>query len=529
VAQTTVTFRNGQSPTGCYSGTRDVSISSTTDTIGVPDANYNSVDDLVDGYSNHQAVLMKWDVSALPPGTAIVSASIVVNVINASTEVYPIYACLRPWVDSQATWFMASASVPWGVPGAQQAGTDLGQSVLGTLTGALGAQASTLNDAGIALVQQWVDDPANNHGVTVQNYLAEDGLTWSDNETGMQAKRPQLHVVYNTGSTIDFQQGVSPTAMYAGARDTVLGFGPANPDVNIDGLGLIAETSNTSEPAALLIRFDVSAIPPTATITSAALVLSVFGTGGSGSFPVYESLRPWSDSGATWRSYSAGNLWTGLGGDGAGDHGTTSLGVVSVATGALSATLNASGVSLVQGWVTGTVPNNGLMIVNYAINLRMQAYDSEWSSVPSRPALVVTYTGGPLQLPACPDAGAGSDGGSSDAGLGGGVDGGPSGDAGGVDSGSGDGVLPPGGRPLALRVGCGCENASAPGWLLWVASLGVLARSRRAGTAALAQGSASCGAGAPGRIGRETHGFPWAEPAQARAKPGSTEPPGLQR
>jgi hypothetical protein len=60
-----------------------------------------------------------------------------------------------------------------------------------------GRRTFSLNAAGIALVQAWVNSPATNRGIVVQDYTsATDGLDFSSRETGTRANRPRLTVTY---------------------------------------------------------------------------------------------------------------------------------------------------------------------------------------------------------------------------------------------------------------------------------------------------------------------------------------------
>ena len=84
----------------------------------------------------------------------------------------------------------------WSVAGAQAA-LDRGTTVLGTLTAsAKGKLTITLNAAGIAVVQKWVNNPAVNFGFAIQNYNNANAVVFDSREATAVANRPKLTVGY---------------------------------------------------------------------------------------------------------------------------------------------------------------------------------------------------------------------------------------------------------------------------------------------------------------------------------------------
>ena len=61
------------------------------------------------------------------------------------------------------------------------------------------------------------------------------------------------------------------------------------------------------------------------------------------------------------------------------------------AAGAKTIILNAAGVAMVQGWVNGTVANNGLLIKSASTTDGLDIRSSEYSTVASRPMLTIQY------------------------------------------------------------------------------------------------------------------------------------------
>ncbi len=54
----------------------------------------------------------------------------------------------------------------------------------------------TLNAAGIAVVQKWVNNPATNFGFTIQNYANSDAFVFDSREASTAGNRPKLTIGY---------------------------------------------------------------------------------------------------------------------------------------------------------------------------------------------------------------------------------------------------------------------------------------------------------------------------------------------
>jgi hypothetical protein len=187
-----VAFQDGVFPSPSYAGSRDTRLVS-----GNPTRNYGTATSLLADGSPDQSILLQWDVTAVPSGSTVEEASLTVYINDKSAQAYEIYEVRRAWTESQATWNLASSGTPWQAAGAQ--GTqDRGSTVLGTiLATASGARTFALNAAGLALVQQWIDDPSSNHGLVVQDYVAAtDSLGFTSSESGTASKRPRLNLSY---------------------------------------------------------------------------------------------------------------------------------------------------------------------------------------------------------------------------------------------------------------------------------------------------------------------------------------------
>jgi hypothetical protein len=170
--ETTWTFRNGENG---YDGMIDGMIAGDSTTT-----NYGLATVLTVDSSPARAALMAWDLSAIPADVTVISAALSLYVGGSSTAssatANPLFTVNRPWAELEATWLLAQTGVPWATAGAK--GTaDRGQVSLGTTpVNVSGSVTIALNAAGVAQVQSWVADPAQNYGLIIATASNSDGL-----------------------------------------------------------------------------------------------------------------------------------------------------------------------------------------------------------------------------------------------------------------------------------------------------------------------------------------------------------------
>ncbi len=193
--------------------------------------------------------------------------------------------------------------------------------------------------------------------------FSKDGRDWYSNSEylaseGATASRYPF-IKYTRASrvptTVAFQDGVSPTAGYAGTSDTYIW--DTNPGTNYGAdTSMVVDyniTTETDQRKALL-KFDLSSIPTTATIISAKLDLYV-NTEGQGVL-FYKMLTNWTES-STYTSLTSGV-------DNDGVEATAAEDAVNgynldTYTGTMRTNML---VSTVQGWVSNPSSNNGWLI-----------------------------------------------------------------------------------------------------------------------------------------------------------------------
>jgi hypothetical protein len=193
-----ISFQDGLFPNVSYAGTTDTKISGRNAT-----KNYGTAQTFdIDGDPD-VAALLRWDVSAIPTGSIIVSAAIELNITGSTKSNYEVYALQRAWDEISATWQRALTGQNWSTAGAT-GGADHISTVLGALGPvSTGTQRITLNAAGIAAVQAWINDPNSNFGIILQDYVATDGVDFRSSETATASQRPKLIINYEPASAVN--------------------------------------------------------------------------------------------------------------------------------------------------------------------------------------------------------------------------------------------------------------------------------------------------------------------------------------
>ena len=156
--------------------------------------------------TTRRTALLRWnDLNSIPANAFINTASIQLQVTDASTIAYPLYDLTRAWVEgngtagSGATWATYDGTNAWGAAGASQTtgSVDRGITNLWNSTASsfspVGSKTVTLNTDGLAIVRQWLTGGANN-GVIIQQYSSTDNTLYFDSAEG--ATPPRLNINY---------------------------------------------------------------------------------------------------------------------------------------------------------------------------------------------------------------------------------------------------------------------------------------------------------------------------------------------
>jgi hypothetical protein len=198
--------------------------------------------------------------------------------------------------------------------------------------------------------------------------------------------------------------GCSTVALTA-TEDTYLSAGDVtynnggNTSIHVDA------TTGTSRRTALL-KWDLSSIPTTSTVSSANLVINVTDAS-TLVFNMYNMKRTWvegtstqaaSSTSANWNTYDGSNAWgtVGVANTSSDRYDTNMWSATSSSyssTGSKTIALTTDGVAVLQGWVSGSLPNYGVTLQNPSGSTSNALYfsSSEYSTAASQPILNVTY------------------------------------------------------------------------------------------------------------------------------------------
>jgi hypothetical protein len=179
--------------------------------------------------------------------------------------------------------------------------------------------------------------------------------------------------------------------------------GPGFPNANYetDILSVYTAAANVQRT---LMRFDLSGVNlPLGERVSAAVLSMVASTGYGASegqpMEVYRVIAPWNEKGLTWLSRDTGVLWSVPGGDSVGLAGSANASPYAISTDQPTTGQRISWVitALVDEWLEGNSPNNGLLLKSYPGN-GLTFVQSESLNVNARPKLTVTTAPGPPRL-----------------------------------------------------------------------------------------------------------------------------------
>jgi acid phosphatase type 7 len=129
--------------------------------------------------------LVKWNAFPIPAGAVVESVRLSLMLSEGSAGAYNVYSVKIPWNETTATW---SRLRPAATVGA----------LVGMISpGGAGPREITLNAAGVALVQGWIDGTAVNNGLILVDAGTNDGLEVRSSEERAVWMRPKLIVTYH--------------------------------------------------------------------------------------------------------------------------------------------------------------------------------------------------------------------------------------------------------------------------------------------------------------------------------------------
>src|SRR5215203_7325575 len=116
---------------------------------------------------------LRWDLSQIPAGATVSSASVTLNVTNPSPQTYGAYELKKAWNEGQITWNQAATGSPWATAGAKGT-TDRGSQIASVTPTAVAPYTFTIP---ASMVQGWLNAPSSNNGILLAHTTNFDGLS----------------------------------------------------------------------------------------------------------------------------------------------------------------------------------------------------------------------------------------------------------------------------------------------------------------------------------------------------------------
>lgn len=178
-----------------YAGAQDAYISQWS-----PTSNFGSAAQLWVRADNVAVSLLRFDLSDIPPEAVVKAAVLQLKVVQSGTTdqrqmEIGAYRVRRPWDALQATWQRPRAGESWGLAGCND--TTLDRDAAPADTEVITRTGQTVVLSLTDLVQEWVAEPASNHGLILRGGGTQSGVyALASSEWTNITERPALRVIY---------------------------------------------------------------------------------------------------------------------------------------------------------------------------------------------------------------------------------------------------------------------------------------------------------------------------------------------
>ena len=192
----TVTGIAGSSATVSFSPVADTYIDSTSAGENFGTATEIRLNNQTGGNPNNRLYmsgLLRFDLSSIPSGTIIESATLDFVQNNNVTGSIDLYEVTGPWTEGGATWNNSNGLIGSSLYGQANAPGSAGASV----------PSINLNANGLSKVQSWVNNPSGNHGFGITATDSGNSQNWlalRSREHSTAAHHPSLTVTYGGGA-----------------------------------------------------------------------------------------------------------------------------------------------------------------------------------------------------------------------------------------------------------------------------------------------------------------------------------------
>lgn len=193
---------------------------------------------------------------------------------------------------------------------------------------------------------------------------------------------------------MSFQQGVSPSANYLGARDATIS--QATPSRNFGSATVMGvdgdDPSGSGKDLSALLFWDIGAIPQGSTVHNVEVELYISDPTTHG-YSLSGLKKGWSENETTWNRANHSTPWNTPGASSPGDRFSSLIGAYSPGRkGPFRFFLNHEGVKLVQSWVDNPAKNHGVVISGSKSTDGFDFHSSEAATAWKRPNLTIYYS-----------------------------------------------------------------------------------------------------------------------------------------
>lgn len=193
----------------CTTETFDITADTQIHSGGEATYNYGVTTPLLvdsDDGGDDVSALLRWDLSSIPVNSVIDSAYINLYIENVTVSPgYDMYAMTHSWVEGTgngtatsngATWNTYDGTNSW--PGGAGADSDRDTTVLANFTPTTNnaTYSASLNNDGLAVLQNWVNGTTSNFGFMINEGSTTDGMDFTSKNSTTVANRPTLTITY---------------------------------------------------------------------------------------------------------------------------------------------------------------------------------------------------------------------------------------------------------------------------------------------------------------------------------------------
>lgn len=376
---------------------KDTYVSST----GNGNKNYGGANTL-DVEAGRKNGLLEFDLSSVPAGATLVSATLELFLVNDGNNDVQIdlHRVTQSWTEGTqtgngnadgATWNDYDGTNPWVTSGG-----DYDSTVIVSATIPRGNNTWHQLDI-TALVSDWLNNTSPNEGLLLEQVGARDGIQFASSENGNVTLNPRLTITYlgECGSGGTPPPG-STTVTFQPTADAYIDGRSNKTNRNYGGDNQLQVGQNDRYRS--LIRFDdIASLTPLSTIDSALLRFYVNNASNSGGADIDIDVNPLTRSwvegtktgngnadGVTWNDYDGNNPWTTPG----GDYDAASMQTLTIPGGDTAIWVEVDVTSLVQEWVDHIRPNDGVILREIPEQVDFNSRES----TANQPELVITYT-----------------------------------------------------------------------------------------------------------------------------------------